>query len=464
MLKKIQPLFHLASAVVASVQWIKESLQQLKVCLKDAPLSHSNGATTCSNENCMVCEHFEKLRKGGRPKTVQHPGGHYSQYANHLIRHIDSISPLSLNAPGTQPPSVSDNNNLPVLDHLRCPLCFEILDQPLELSCNSIVCAKCLKAWLVESAKVECPCCFNHDHEPLAPSHIKTAPTLVLNLLNDVVVHCSLCSRDMKASGYQGHICELSPTQEEMRSASLILQRAASLSPEQPVLKFSTGGAPLTFVHVTNGRNPTTSSCTRTVKQRCRELDAIRSIVSGDLCHKYDLQLAAASCEATGTSKVFQKYMDDLRTLQSSQAELARAQESLIILEQTTTCSVVKFVDVAQRHPALLPKVTATSLQFKKLLKLFGQCHSIYDRSFLDDNAIHKLEQATAEFLQEFRVSFPDASITPKMHLLEDHTLEWARNWHARFGLLGERELNRFTPDSMSYTEPFLQCTTGCNT
>lgn len=48
-------------------------------------------------------------------------------------------------------------------------------------------------------------------------------------------------------------------------------------------------------------------------------------------------------------------------------------------------------VDIAQRHPALLPEVTATSLQFKKLLKLFGQCHGIYDRLFLDDNAIHKL-------------------------------------------------------------------------
>eukprot|EP00731_Ephydatia_muelleri_P013198 Em0007g508a len=275
------------------------------------------------------------------------------QWSNPVTRiawHIDSISPLSLNALGTQPPSVSDNNNLPVLDHLR----------------------------------------------------------------------------DMKASDYQGHICELSPTQEVMRSASLILQRAASLSPEQPVLKFSTGGA-----------------VTLTVKQRCRELDAIRSIVSGgepsalgqeelrsypclcchipndqmntalhargyaskrsletiqkglegfmanggkkrtakqhyncisdpifnipitqvclpglhstlgiftkmfhlleDMCQKYDLQLAAASCEATGTSKVFQKYMDDLRTLQSSQAELACAQESLIILEQITTYSVVKF-------------------------------------------------------------------------------------------------------------------------
>ena len=27
----------------------------------------------------------------------------------------------------------------------------------------------------------------------------------------------------------------------------------------------------------------------------------------------------------------------------------------------------------------------------------------------------------------------------PKMHLLDDHTLEWARNWHAGFGLLGEQ-------------------------
>ena len=35
--------------------------------------------------------------------------------------------------------------------------------------------------------------------------------------------------------------------------------------------------------------------------------------------------------------------MDDVRTLQSSQAELARAQESLQILEQITTYFLVKF-------------------------------------------------------------------------------------------------------------------------
>ena len=134
-----------------------------------------------------------------------------------------------------QPPPVTDTNNLSVLDHLRCPLCFDILDQPLELICNAFICAKCLKAWLVESADVQCPCCYNH--KPLAPSHFKAASNLVLDLLGDVVVHCVLCSRDMKASSYQGHTCELPPTQEEMRSAAQILRRAASLSPEQPVVK-----------------------------------------------------------------------------------------------------------------------------------------------------------------------------------------------------------------------------------
>ena len=77
------------------------------------------------------------------------------------------------------------------------------------------------------------------------------------------------------------------------------------------------------------------------------------------------------------------------------------------------------------------------------------------------------LEQTTAEFLHEFRASFPDASITPKMHLLEDHTLEWVRNLHLGFGFLGERELNLYMPDSMLPNvlhRTLLQCTTDCST
>eukprot|EP00731_Ephydatia_muelleri_P028949 Em0020g593a len=144
------------SAAVASIQWLKESLEQLKLCLKDALLSHSTGATT-------------QMRTAWSP------------------------------------------------------LCCEILDQPLELMYSAIVCAKCLNAWLVVSVDVQCPCCFNR--EPLASSYIKTTPTLVLNLLSDVVVHCVLCSRDQKASGYKGHTYEFPPTRAEMRSVALILSQ-----------------------------------------------------------------------------------------------------------------------------------------------------------------------------------------------------------------------------------------------
>ena len=59
-----------------------------------------------------VCEHLKKLRADERPETVQHPGGHFSQYANHLIKHIEGILPTSLNVLGIRPQAVSNTNHL----------------------------------------------------------------------------------------------------------------------------------------------------------------------------------------------------------------------------------------------------------------------------------------------------------------------------------------------------------------
>ena len=41
--------------------------------------------------------------------------------------------------------------------------------------------------------------------------------------------------------------------------------------------------------------------------------------------------------------------------------------------------------------------------------------------------------------MKSFRSSFPSATIPPKMHMLEDHTVEWVRAHHIGFGLLGEQ-------------------------
>ena len=40
--------------------------------------------------------------------------------------------------------------------------------------------------------------------------------------------------------------------------------------------------------------------------------------------------------------------------------------------------------------------------------------------------------------MEFYRTEFPRASVLPKMHLLEDHTIPWMRRWHLGAGLMGE--------------------------
>ena len=82
----------------------------------------------------------------GRPPKVIHPAkeGHVNKLLKYM--YIDTISSLPLNALG-HPNNcfVTDDNLLVLQDRLKCSLCFEVLNQPLELPCKALVCAKCIK-------------------------------------------------------------------------------------------------------------------------------------------------------------------------------------------------------------------------------------------------------------------------------------------------------------------------------
>ena len=41
--------------------------------------------------------------------------------------------------------------------------------------------------------------------------------------------------------------------------------------------------------------------------------------------------------------------------------------------------------------------------------------------------------------MDQFRHTFPSSTIPPKMHMLEDHTMDWVRTRSVSFGLLGEQ-------------------------
>ena len=43
------------------------------------------------------------------------------------------------------------------------------------------------------------------------------------------------------------------------------------------------------------------------------------------------------------------------------------------------------------------------------------------------------------EFLDYYRNNFPLATITPKMHMLEDHAAQWMERWHFCPGFHGEQ-------------------------
>ena len=47
-------------------------------------------------------------------------------------------------------------------------------------------------------------------------------------------------------------------------------------------------------------------------------------------------------------------------------------------------------------------------------------------------------EQDFATFLEYYRRTFPDATILPKMHIMEDH-IPWLKRWHTGAGLMGEQ-------------------------
>jgi len=41
--------------------------------------------------------------------------------------------------------------------------------------------------------------------------------------------------------------------------------------------------------------------------------------------------------------------------------------------------------------------------------------------------------------MSHFRENFPEASVTPKLHLLEHHTVKFIRKWLGGFGMYGEQ-------------------------
>lgn len=48
-------------------------------------------------------------------------------------------------------------------------------------------------------------------------------------------------------------------------------------------------------------------------------------------------------------------------------------------------------------------------------------------------------EQSIDELMAYYRLTWPKETVTPKLHLLEDHAVEFLRKWNLAFGIYGEQ-------------------------
>ncbi|XP_033096613.1 uncharacterized protein LOC117100889 [Anneissia japonica] len=87
-------------------------------------------------------------------------------------------------------------------------------------------------------------------------------------------------------------------------------------------------------------------------------------------------------------------------------------------------------------------RLVATKLkkleEIKDLFLLYGEVHNSMNHcNFMNDAEIYHL----ATYIKKFMVSYRTTgmSVTPKLHMLEQHVIEQVKKWHFGLGLLGEQ-------------------------
>ncbi len=74
-----------------------------------------------------------------------------------------------------------------------------------------------------------------------------------------------------------------------------------------------------------------------------------------------------------------------------------------------------------------------------KTLRIFVSSVSNYSNTKSVDYTLTSVESDIDAFLLFYRSSFPHATITPKLHMVEDHIVDFIRRWRVGLGMLGEQ-------------------------
>ena len=129
-------------------------------------------------DDCKICVHFAKCRKGGRPNKSQKKRDDTSNCDIHLIcswgvpRHSSDQSLYDFRLAGR--PS-----------HVVCPLCNLVMNRPVQLTYERLVCAECIIQMLLSKGPSACyPSCG----APATSVHFGKCPSVVADLFGNLGV------------------------------------------------------------------------------------------------------------------------------------------------------------------------------------------------------------------------------------------------------------------------------------
>ena len=94
---------------------------------------------------CSICT----ASVGGRPKKLpKNRGRPVANSKHHLVHEIrqcssPSLLPVSMRSSSSRPPFVLPSS-LGLRADVECPICSLVLDQPVQLYCDSVVCKECI--------------------------------------------------------------------------------------------------------------------------------------------------------------------------------------------------------------------------------------------------------------------------------------------------------------------------------
>lgn len=100
---------------------------------------------------------------------------------------------------------------------IECPLCCNVLCEPVQLDCGEIVCSGCCHQWVEAASQPSCPCCYRG--HPFTPASIRQAPSIITTVLDSGCVESILLPSPSRA-------------ERESRVASGFIRRLLSESPD----------------------------------------------------------------------------------------------------------------------------------------------------------------------------------------------------------------------------------------